>query len=78
MTELAEIFRQHGAAYQTKFADRLLPSHRQAMRAILNCRTEVLGVMCITVTTAAKIVTAIILAAIDIVPNARMRLLKSG
>ena len=43
MTELAEIFRQHGAAYQTKFAERLLPSHRQAMRAILNCRTEVLG-----------------------------------
>ena len=43
MTELAEIFRQHGRDYQSKFADRMLPSHRQAMRAIINCRTEVLG-----------------------------------
>jgi hypothetical protein len=43
MTELADIFRQHGTAYLTKFAERILPSHRQAMRAILNCRTEVLG-----------------------------------
>ena len=43
MIELAHIFRRHGSDYQTKFADRMLPSHRQAMRAIINCRTEVLG-----------------------------------
>jgi hypothetical protein len=43
MIELAHIFRRHGPDYQTKFADRMLPSHRQAMRAIINCRTKALG-----------------------------------
>jgi len=41
--ELAEIFRQFGPAYRQKFAERLLPSHRQAMLAIERCRTEALG-----------------------------------
>jgi len=31
--ELAEIFRQYGPAYRQRYADRLLPSHRRAMRA---------------------------------------------
>jgi hypothetical protein len=43
MIELAHIFRQHGPDYQAKFAERMLPNHRWAMRAIMNCRTEVLG-----------------------------------
>lgn len=41
--ELAELFRQYGADYRRKYADRLLPSHRQAMLAIERCRTESLG-----------------------------------
>jgi hypothetical protein len=41
--ELADVFRQYGPAYRQKFADRLLPSHRRAMRAIEQCRTEALG-----------------------------------
>ena len=41
--ELADIFRRHGAEYRRKYADHLLPSHRQAMRAIETCRTEALG-----------------------------------
>jgi len=41
--ELADIFRQYGAAYRHKHAARMLPSHRQAMRAIERCRTEALG-----------------------------------
>jgi len=41
--ELADIFRQYGSAYRQKYANKLLPSHRQAMRAIEHCRTEVLG-----------------------------------
>ena len=41
--ELADIFRQYGPAYRQKYADQILPSHRQAMRAIEQCRTEVLG-----------------------------------
>ncbi len=41
--ELADIFRQYGSAYRQKYADQLLPSHRQAMRAIEQCRTEALG-----------------------------------
>jgi hypothetical protein len=41
--ELAEIFRRYGSTYRQKYADRLLPSHRRAMRAIEQCRTEALG-----------------------------------
>jgi predicted RNA-binding Zn-ribbon protein involved in translation (DUF1610 family) len=41
--ELADIFRQYGPAYRQKYADQILPSHRQAMRAIEQCRTEALG-----------------------------------
>jgi len=41
--ELADIFRQYGPAYRQKYANHLLPSHRQAMRAIEQCRTQALG-----------------------------------
>ena len=41
--ELADIFRQYGPAYRQKYAAKLLPSHHQAMHAIEQCRTEVLG-----------------------------------
>jgi len=41
--ELADIFRQYGPAYLQKYADQLLPSHRQAMRSIEQCRTQALG-----------------------------------
>jgi hypothetical protein len=41
--ELADIFRQYGPAYRQKYADQLLPSHRQVMRAIEQCRTEAMG-----------------------------------
>ena len=43
MTDLAEIFRQHGAQYRAKYGAKMLPSHRQAMRAIERCRTPALG-----------------------------------
>jgi hypothetical protein len=41
--ELADIFRQYGPAYRQKYANKLLPSHRQAMGAIERCRTPALG-----------------------------------
>jgi len=41
--ELADIFQEFGAAYRQKHTRRILPSHRQAMRAIERCRTEALG-----------------------------------
>lgn len=41
--ELADIFRRYGPVYRQKYANKLLPSHRQAMRAIEHCRTEALG-----------------------------------
>jgi len=41
--ELADIFRQYAPAYHQKYAAHLLPSHRQAMRAIERCRTQALG-----------------------------------
>ena len=37
------MFRRYGPAYRTKFGAKLLPSHRQAMRAIEHCRTAALG-----------------------------------
>lgn len=41
--ELADIFHQYGPAYRQKYAERLLRSHTQAMRAIEQCRTPALG-----------------------------------
>lgn len=41
--ELADLFQAYGADYRKKYADKLLPSHRQAMWAIEHCRTERLG-----------------------------------
>jgi hypothetical protein len=41
--ELADIFRAYGDAYRQKYANKILPSHRQAMRAIEQCRTQALG-----------------------------------
>src|SRR6266478_6276395 len=43
MLELAEIIRLHGAAYLARFADRILPSHRRALRDLEACRTPALG-----------------------------------
>jgi hypothetical protein len=43
MVELADIFRDYGPAYRDKYGPRMLPSHLAAMRAIEQCRTEVLG-----------------------------------
>ena len=43
MTELAEIFRRHGANYREKYAERIPFTHRLSMQAIEQCRTEVLG-----------------------------------
>jgi hypothetical protein len=41
--ELADIFRQYGPAYRQKYASRMPASHRKAMRAVEQCRTEALG-----------------------------------
>jgi hypothetical protein len=41
--ELADIFRRYGTDYRRKYAEKILPSHRQAMWAIENCRTDTLG-----------------------------------
>ena len=43
MSELAEIFQQDGAAYRAKYEQRMPASHKVAMRAIEQCRTEQLG-----------------------------------
>lgn len=43
MIELAEIFRRYGPQYRAKFGDRMPSSHLEAMQAIEDCRTEVLG-----------------------------------
>jgi hypothetical protein len=43
MTELAEVFCRYGPPYRAQYGDRMLPSHRQAMRDIEHCRTPALG-----------------------------------
>lgn len=43
MVEVAEVFRRYGPACRARFGDRMLPRHRQAMRAIEHCRTPALG-----------------------------------
>lgn len=43
MVTLADICQQYGPAYEAAFGDQLLPSHRQALRAIVQCRTAALG-----------------------------------
>lgn len=43
MVTLADIFQQYGPAYCAQFGDQLLSSHRQAIRAIVQCRTPALG-----------------------------------
>jgi len=43
MLEVADIIRLHGAAYLARFADRILPSHRRALRDLDACRTPSLG-----------------------------------
>lgn len=43
MTTLADIFGQHGPEYQQQFASQMPPRHKQAIQAIVQCRTEALG-----------------------------------
>lgn len=43
MPTLADVVRQHGPAYQQRFAAKLLPSHAHAMNAIVSCRTAAMG-----------------------------------
>jgi Putative transposase/Transposase zinc-binding domain len=43
MIELAEVLRRHWPAYEAKYRQRLLPSHRAAVGAILSCRTPQRG-----------------------------------
>lgn len=43
MVTMADIFQQYSPAYCDLFGNQLLPSHRQAIRAIGQCRTAALG-----------------------------------
>ncbi len=43
MLSLAEVLRRHWAQYERQFGAQILPSHRRAVQAILNCRTRALG-----------------------------------
>lgn len=43
MVELADIVKAHGDDYLRTFGDRMLPSHKRALSAILHCRTEAMG-----------------------------------
>jgi hypothetical protein len=40
---VADIFRRYGPAYQERFGEDLLPSHRRAMADLIHCRIEALG-----------------------------------
>jgi hypothetical protein len=43
VSPLADIVRQYGPAYKAKYGDRMLPSHRRALRDMAQCRTAALG-----------------------------------
>ena len=43
MIELADLFEQVHETFMAHYADRLLPTHRQAIGAILRCRTPQAG-----------------------------------
>src|SRR5437660_1334511 len=43
MVEVAEIFRQHGPEYRTKFGSRMPRRHQRAMEDVQQCRTPELG-----------------------------------
>ena len=43
MSGLAEIFREYGGEYRAKYGQRMPVSHKVAMTAIAQCRTEALG-----------------------------------
>ena len=43
MPSLGEVMTRHGEAYLRQYAERILPSHRRAIQAIRQCRTEALG-----------------------------------
>jgi hypothetical protein len=43
VVELAEVIHRYGLQYHTKYGDKMLSSHRKAMRAIERCRTAALG-----------------------------------
>ncbi len=43
MLQLADIFRDAGGAYRERYGSRMPPSHKKAMRAIVECRTAALG-----------------------------------
>lgn len=43
MAELADIFRVSATSYFEKYGQKMLPSHKRAIRDIIRCRTEALG-----------------------------------
>jgi Putative transposase/Transposase zinc-binding domain len=43
VVSLAEVLRQHWPQYERQFGSAILPSHRRAVQAILQCRTAALG-----------------------------------
>lgn len=43
MPTVTDIFRAYGPAYRERFGQTILPSHRQTIADIINCRTEIMG-----------------------------------
>lgn len=43
MTTLADIVREYGAAYESQYRSKILPSHQRTLRDIANCQTSVMG-----------------------------------
>ena len=41
--EIADVFRRFGPSYLKRFGEKILPSHRRAIRDIVGCRTEAMG-----------------------------------
>lgn len=78
MVSLADLLRRHWPEYLRQFGERILPSHRRAVRAILACRTAALGGKSIGVSTVRRIILSITPVTTGRVPNAVIRPRPSG
>ena len=43
MLEMADIFREYGPSYRSRYGGRMLSSHKRTMDDIVNCRTPAMG-----------------------------------
>jgi len=49
MGTIKNIFKEHGPAYLDRYGDRMPRQHKKVIRAIINCKTDVFGVVFVSI-----------------------------